>query len=143
MIALDTNILVHAHRSDSTWHDAAMRAVGELAEGRDPWAVAWPCIHEFIAIVTHPGIYRPPSPLDVALEQVDAWKESPSLVLLSEADGYWHVISETLRSSRVEGPRVHDARVAALCLQHGITELWTADRDFGRFPELRVRNPLL
>jgi toxin-antitoxin system PIN domain toxin len=143
MIALDTNILVHAHRRDSTWHDAASRAVQRLAEGRDPWAIAWPCIHEFIAIVTHPGIYKAPSSLDVALGQVDAWMESPSLVLLSEADGYWTVASDTLRSSRVNGPRVHDARVAAICLQHGITELWTADRDFGRFPSLKVRNPLL
>ncbi len=143
MIALDTNILVHAHRRDSTWHDAASRAVRELAESRDPWAIPWPCIHEFIAIVTHPGIYQPPTSLDAALDQVDAWMESPSLVLVSEADGYWKVASSTLRSSRVDGPRVHDARVAAICLQHGITELWTADRDFGRFPSLRVKNPLL
>lgn len=40
------------------------------------------------------------------------------------------------------GPRVHDARVAALCLQHGVTELWSLDRDHGRIPELKVQNPL-
>ncbi|GAG29059.1 unnamed protein product [marine sediment metagenome] len=143
MIALDTNILVHAHRQDSMWHGAAFEAVHGLAEGRDPWAIAWPCIHEFIAIVTHPGIFDPPTLLDGAVEQVNAWMGSPSLVLLSEADGYWEVLENTLRKSRVDGPRVHDARVASICLQYGITELWTADRDFSRFPSLKVRNPLL
>ena len=142
MIALDTNILVHAHRRDSAWHEAASRTVQGLAEGRDAWAIAWPCIHEFIAIVTHPGIFKPPTSIDAALDQVDAWMESPSLVLLSEADGFWSVACDTLRASRVDGPRVHDARVAAICLQHGIAELWTADRDFSRFPSLKVINPL-
>ena len=143
MIALDTNILVHAHRRDSTWHEAASRTVKGLAEGRDAWAIPWPCIHEFIAIVTHPGIFRPATSIDAALDQVDVWMESPSLVLLSEADGFWSVARDTLRSSRVDGPRVHDARVASICLQHGIAELWTADRDFSRFPSLKVSNPLL
>ena len=143
MIAIDTNILVHAHRRDSTWHAPAYKAVGGLVGGRDPWTIPWPCIHEFIAIVTHPGIFKPPSTLDEALDQVDSWIESPTLVTLSEADGYWDVLSGTLRTSRVDGPRVHDARVASICLQHGITELWTADRDFGRFPRLKVRNPML
>ena len=78
-----------------------------------------------------------------ALAQVDAWMESPSLVVLSEAPGYWERLSETLRASGVTGPQVHDARVAAMCLHHGVTELWTADRDFGRFPSLKVRNPLV
>ncbi|MBW2264525.1 MAG: VapC toxin family PIN domain ribonuclease, partial [Deltaproteobacteria bacterium] len=111
MIAIDTNILVHAHRRDSTWHAPAYKAVGGLVEGRDPWTIPWPCIHEFIAIVTHPGIFKPPSTLDEALDQVDSWIESPTLVTLSEADGYWDVLSGTLRTSRVDGPRVHDARV--------------------------------
>jgi predicted nucleic acid-binding protein len=77
MIALDTNILVYAHRRDSRWHEAASRVVRELAEGR------------------------------------------------------------------VTGPRIHDARIAALCLHHGVRELSSADRDFSRFPRLATRNPLL
>ncbi len=143
MIAIDTNILVYAHREDSTWHDAAYHCVVELAEGRDAWAIPWPSIHEFLAIVTHPRIYAPPSPLAIALGQVQAWLEAPSLVLLGETDEYWQQLQGLLRSARVSGPQVHDARVAALCLEHGITELWTADRDFSRFPALKVRNPLL
>ncbi len=143
MIAVDTNILVYAHRNDSAWHDAASRCVASLAEGRSPWCIPWPCIHEFIAVVTHPRIFAPPSKLAEALDQVEAWVESSSLVLLTETSEYWKTLRGCLENSRVAGPQVHDARVAALCRLHGVRELWTADRDFSRFPEIAMRNPLV
>ena len=143
MIAVDTNILVYAHREDSPWHAAALHAVTGLAEGRSAWAIPWPCVHEFIAIVTHPRIYRPPTPLAIALDQVSAWLESPTLVRLAENESYWDALRECLLAGRVAGPQVHDARIAALCLAHGVRELWTHDRDFGRFSGLVVRNPLV
>jgi toxin-antitoxin system PIN domain toxin len=143
MIAVDTNLLVYAHREDSPWHDAAYASIAELAEGRGSWAIPWPCLHEFLAIVTHPKIYAPPTPLAAALEQAEAWLESPSLVLLSESEGYWPELRLTLQVGRVAGPQVHDARIAALCQSHGVREFWSADRDFGRFPALQVKNPLV
>lgn len=143
MIAVDTNILVYAHREDSPWHAAALHAVTGLAEGRSAWAILWPCVHEFIAIVTHPRIYRPPTPLAIAIDQVSAWLESPTLVRLAENESYWDALRECLLAGRVAGPQVHDARIAALCLAHGVRELWTHDRDFGRFSGLVVRNPLV
>lgn len=143
MIALDTNLLVYAHREESPWHAAAYALVAGLAEGRTPWAIPWPCLHEFLAIVTHPRIYAPPSPLSTALEQVDAWLESPSLIVLSEVRESWPQLRDLLLRGRVTGPQVHDARVAALCLVHGVRQLWSADRDFSRFPDLIVRNPLV
>ena len=142
MIAVDTNILVYAHRVDSEWHDHAAKCLRELAEGRAPWAIPWPCVHEFLAIVTHPRIYDPPTPITAALDQMDAWLESPSLVLLTEAGDYWAALRPLLEAGRVVGPRIHDARIAALCRSHGVRELWTADRDFSRFPALVSRNPL-
>lgn len=143
MIALDTNLLVYAHREDSPWHEVAGARVAELAEGRAPWAIPWPCLHEFLAVVTHPRIFAPPTPLPAALEQVAAWIESPSLVLLAEAGGYWSELRASLEAGLIAGPLVHDARVVALCRLHGVQELWSADRDFGRFPGLKVRNPLI
>jgi len=143
VIAVDTNVLVYAHREDSPWHDAAYTRIAELAEGRAPWAIPWPCLHEFIAIVTHPRIYAPPSPPAAAVDQVDAWLESPSVTLLCESERYWPTLKVLVQDGRVTGPLVHDARVAALCLLHGVRELWTADRDFGRFAGLAVRNPLV
>lgn len=143
MIALDTNILVYAHRRDSEWHEPSAEVVRELAERRDTWAIPWPCIHEFLAIVTHPRIWTKPSKLTRALDQVMAWLESPSLILLSEGPGYAEHMAAVLTRSKVSGARVHDARIAALCLHHGARELWSADRDFSRFRSLVVRNPLV
>jgi predicted nucleic acid-binding protein len=100
-------------------------------------------VHEFIGIVTHPRIYRTPTPLPAALDQIDAWLESPSVSLLAESDDHWPALKPLLLAARVAGPQVHDARIAALCLQHGVRELWTADRDFGRFAPLRSVNPLV
>jgi hypothetical protein len=143
MIAVDTNILVYAHREEVSWSSVASESVRSLAEGGEPWAIPWPCIHEFLAIATHPRVFATPTPLERAVDQVQAWLESPSLVLLSEGPGYWARLSEVALVSRVGGAVLHDARIAALCLANGVSELWSADRDFGRFPALNVRNPLV
>jgi uncharacterized protein len=142
VIAVDTNILIYAHRHDASWHEQASAVVRQLAEGPATWAIPWPCVHEFMGIVTHPRIYRPPTPLEIALDQVTAWQESPSLTLLTEGPGAWELLRKVVSQSRVTGPLIHDARVAALCLLHGVRELWTVDRDFSRFTGLAVRNPL-
>lgn len=143
MIAVDTNILVYAHRKDSDWHQPAALAIRTLAEGNGAWAIPWPCVHEFLAVATHPRIFRTPTSIAAALDQVDAWMEAPTLVRLAEDEDYWAVLRTLVVQARIVGPRVHDARIAALCLAHGIRELWTADHDFSTFPSLRVRNPLV
>ena len=143
MIAVDTNLLVYAHRKDSPWHAGAVLCISKLAEGRMAWTIPWPCIHEFLAVVTHPRTFTTPTSLEAAVDQIEAWLESPSLTLLAEGRGFWDHLATQLVVSRAAGPVVHDARVAALCLGHGVAELWSADRDFGRFPDLRVRNPLV
>lgn len=143
MIAVDTNILVYAHRLDTDFHPAAAERVRGLAEGKSAWAIPWPCLHEFFAIATHPKIYDPPSTGDQAIAQLDAWLASPTLVMLGEPPGYWAELKDLLVGGKVAGPMVHDARIAALCLAHGVHELWSADRDFGRFGRLRIRNPLI
>ncbi len=143
MIAVDTNILVYAHRADSEWHAAAVTTVASLANGTASWAIPWPCVHEFLAVVTHPRIFSPPTPPSLACDQVDAWLESPSIALLGEAPSYWATFRALALAGKVAGPLIHDGRVAALCLNHGVSELWTADRDFGRFAGLTVRNPLV
>lgn len=143
MIAVDTNLLVYAHREDSPFHVGAAQCIESLANEPAPWAIPWPCLHEFFAIVTHPRIYAPPTPLDLALDQIDAWLESPSLVLLAESEHHWPELRTLINAARLAGPLVHDARIAALCMQHGVRTLWSADRDFGRFPRLAVVNPLV
>ena len=141
MIAVDTNVLVHAHRGESPWHDAALAALSQLGTAR--WAIPWPCVHEFLAIATHPKIFSPPTPLEKALRAARVWHESPTVVLLGETDEHFNTLDELVTRGRVVGPRVHDARIAAICLQHGVTKLGSADRDFSRFPALKVENPLV
>lgn len=143
MIAVDSNLLVYAHREDSPWHEIAYARMVELAEGRAPWAIPWSCLHEFLAIVTHSRIYNPPTPLEKAIHQVEAWLESPTVVLLSESADYWQLLRATLLGGRVSGPQVHDARIVSICQQQGVRELWSADRDLGRFSGLTILNPLV
>ncbi len=143
MIAVDTNLLVYAHRADSPWNAAARNCIRRLAESSAPWAIPWQCIHEFLAIATHPKIYKPPTPLADAIEQVNCWLESPSLQIIGETDRHWSELSSMVRAGLAVGPLIHDARVAAVCRVHGVTALWSADRDFSRFPGLNVVNPLV
>jgi toxin-antitoxin system PIN domain toxin len=143
LIAVDTNILVYAHRVESPWNHLAKPRLAELAEARGPWAIPWPCLHEFLGFVTHPRICDPPTRLAEALRQVEYWMESPSLVLLTEGPGYWTNFRAIMIQGSIAGPRTHDARIAALCREHGVSTLWSADRDFSRFTGLRVVNPLL
>ena len=143
MIAVDTNILVYAHRADSPHHQAAVELVRGLATGNRPWGLPWPCVHEFLAVTTHPRIYRPPSPAAVAIEAITSLTTSPTVHLLSEAPDHLERLGGLLSHSGVMGPRVHDARIAAICLSHGVDALWSADRDFSWFPALKVVNPLV
>ena len=143
MIAVDSNLLVYSHREDSGFHTTAKGLIDSLRHQSAPWAIPWPCVHEFISIATHPGIYKPASTLSEALGFLDSLFTSPQLHLLSESPGYFEKLRDIATAARLKGPRIHDARIAALCLHHGVSELWSADRDFSAFPQLPVRNPLV
>lgn len=99
-----------------------------LAEGAEPWAIPWPCIYEFLRVVTHPRVYHPPVPLRVALEDTRRILDSPTLVLLHETPSHVDVMMQALRESDVTGNLIHDAHIAALCLERGISELITRPR---------------
>src|SRR5580658_7813642 len=143
MIAVDTNILVYAHRRDSEFFRPAGEAVHRLAENPEHWAIPWPCVHEFLGIVTNRRIFQLPTPIEGAITQVEIWLESPSLRLIGELGIYWQNLAEILRHGKINGPKVHDARIAAICKTHGVSELWSADRDFSRMRGVKVTNPLL
>jgi toxin-antitoxin system PIN domain toxin len=142
MIAVDTNILVYAHRDDSPFYRAASQRLTELSK-QPAWGVPWPCVHEFFSIVTHPAIFKTPTPMPLAIEQIEAMRRNPTLHLLSETDLHWSHLREIIQTSRIRGGAIHDAKIAAICLQHGVRELWSADRDFSRFPKLKTVNPLI
>jgi hypothetical protein len=142
VIAVDTNILVYAHRKDASFHEPARAVLQGLAEGDRAWAIPWPCVHEFCAVVTNPRVWRVATPVHTALDQIEAWRASPKVSFLAEDDGFWQPFQELLRGSRVQGGKVHDARIAALAVYHRVDVLFTADRDFSRFPAVKTENPL-
>lgn len=143
MIAIDTNILVYAHRLEPPFHQTAFEVIKNLAEGSSAWGMPWPCVHEFLAVVTSARVFRNPSPLITALNQISLWKQSPSLRFLAEPEGYWEVFTNSCSNAKVTGPKIHDARIAAICQAHGVDEIWTADRDFQRFSGIKAINPLV
>lgn len=142
MIAVDTNVLVYAHRREATEHRVAVDLLGALACGNRPWAIPWPCIYEFFSVVTNARIWKDAASTPAqAWEQIAAWTDSPSSTLLAETEEFRDHLQAFALRSRVRGPVIHDARVAAICVAHAVEALLTRDRDFSLFPELVVRNP--
>lgn len=141
MIALDTNVLVYARRAELPRHAEALALLTTLAEGSEPWALPWPCVYEFLRVVTHPRVFDPPTDIDAALADLESLLASPSLVLLGEGPGHPAHLRRLVAGGRASGNLVHDAHIAALVAEHGARELWTTDRDFARFPGVVIRDP--
>lgn len=139
MIAVDTNILVYAHRTETPKHKPALEWLHHLTEGDVPWALPVFCLGEFIRVVTHRRIFDPPSTLDQALEALQGLLESPSLRLLTPGPSYFDHLASMLRVSEATGNLVYDAQIAALCREHGVDTILTEDRDFQRFPKLKFK----
>lgn len=140
MIAVDTNVLVYARRSTAPQHATAVDLLERLATGSAPWALPYPCLVEFLRVVTHKA-FAP------AIGMADAWKNvavlaaSPSVQVLMPTSRHLDVLRDVCDESGATGDLVFDAQVVALCLQHGVRELLTADRDYRRFRGLKVRDP--
>jgi toxin-antitoxin system PIN domain toxin len=143
MTAVDANILIYGAHEQSPWHRTARDLLTELAEGKGDWAIPWPCVHEFLSISTNRKIYQPPLKMETAFAVIEHWMKSPTLRLIGESGGHWAELKALATAGRVAGPIIHDTRIAAICRQHGVTEFWTADRDFARFPTLNAVNPLI
>ena len=143
MIAVDTNLLVYAHRRESLIGDEAHALMVDLAEGDRAWAIPWPCCYEFLSVVTNRRIGKDDaSTPEQAWRQFEAWTASPSIRMIGETADFARTLQRFVHRPHVVGGVVHDARIAALCVAHGVETLFTRDRDFSLFPELRTHNPL-
>lgn len=143
MICIDTNLLVHAHQRESNLHLSAKSFVKQLGENPAPWTICYHSLVEFFGIVTKSSFWTQPSSAQEAFDQIHAWRESPSLRVLYDSAACFDLLEDLVISGRVTGPMVHDARIAACCLSHGVRLLYTVDRDFSRFPRLKTSNPLV
>jgi predicted nucleic acid-binding protein len=118
------------------------RLLRTLAEGFAPWAVPWPCIYEFFSVVTNVRIWKSAaSTPDQAWTQLEAWFAAPTVRLLAETDDLQARLAPLARRPRVRGPIIHDARIVAICIAHGVERLLTRDRDFSLFPEFVTLDP--
>ena len=138
MIAVDTNILIYAHRGETGLHEVAASRLTALAEGVARWALPVFCVTEFMRVVTHPRVFNPPSTVAAAglfLERVAA---APSCELVRPGPEFLEHLLAAARQSNANGNLMFDAQIAALCREHGIDSILTNDRDFGRFEPLRM-----
>jgi hypothetical protein len=141
LIAVDTNILVYAYNEASPLHERALAATDRLVS-EPSWGLPWIVAGEFYAVLTDARLWREPQ-VDAALAALDAWIATPGARLLAEPPGHWPRLRTLLAAARPLGHKVHDARIAGVCLSAGVTELWSSDHDFSWYPQLRVRNPLV
>lgn len=138
MIAVDTNVLVRAHRRELPLHEQALARLRQLVEGGLPWALPVFCVAEFVRVVTHPKVFDPPSTLGEALGALEGLLASANLQILSPGPRHPAVLLRLLREGDARGNLAFDAQIAAVCLEHGALDLLTLDRDFDRFKDLRT-----
>ncbi len=143
MIAIDTNILIYAHVPSFVQHAPALAALEKLANSGAAWAVPWPCAHEFCAVISNKKWRNDALDATAAVAILRSWENAPNFRFLGATHQHLNYFAQTLLLSGVSGGQIHDARIAATCLEHNVSELWSADRDFSRFVGLRMRNPLI
>ncbi len=138
MIAIDTNILVSAHREESPTHTRALKRLTQFALGEDAWAVPVFCLAEFVRVVTHPKIFDPPSTIAQAHGAIESLIESDTLRVLYPGPRFPALFLATLREGDARGNLTFDAQIAAVCLEQGVSKLLTLDRDFSRFAGIEI-----
>lgn len=140
MILVDANVLLYAYQPQSPSHVRCRAWVEENFSGEEPVCLAWVTILAFIRISTNPRVFGEPLLAAEAVSTVSSWLERPSVSVLEAGERCWEILRTLLVEAQVSGPLVMDAFLAALALENGAT-LVTTDRDFARFPQLKIRNP--
>jgi toxin-antitoxin system PIN domain toxin len=135
VIAVDTNVLVYAHRAETSQHHAALRRLKGLVEGSAPWAIPIFSLGEFVRVVTHARALHPPTDLETALGFLAQVLDSPSVRLLLPGPTFPERFADACRDGRADGNLAFDAQIVAVCREHGVAEILTEDRDFGRFTD--------
>ena len=138
MKALDTNVLIHAHRKEMAKHAEANQLIHTLAEGSRPWGLPIFCLGEFLRVVTHRRVFTPPTAMRNALGALESLLESPSVRLLVPGERFWSFFHSTISQGQATGNVVFDAQIVAVCLEHGVDSLISEDRGLKRFGNIHV-----
>ena len=138
MIAVDTNVLIHAHREESPKHRAALARLAALAGSGEAWGVPVFCLGEFLRLVTHRRLFDPPYSAAEACEALTRLLAVGNVSVLMPGPGYPDRLREAVLEAGAAGNLVFDAQIAALCRDRGVSALLTEDRDFERFGNLHI-----
>lgn len=147
MIVLDANVLLYAYDSTSLHHRRAAEWITQVFSGSEPVGIPWQTVISFLRVVTNPRLPGDRYTVEEGIAVVERWLEQPCVRLLgpqTEGRGelYWSILKQTIQEGQARGPLLGNAHLAALTTATGGV-LYSTDQDFGRFPRLRWKNPLL
>jgi hypothetical protein len=141
LILVDANLLIYAYDASSPRHVAARQWLEEALVGVEPVRLPLQSVLAFVRIGTDPRVFERPLDSAEAIAIVESWLTRPTARLVTPGEGHWRILADVARAGQARGPRLMDAHLAALAIEHGAT-LMSADRGFARFPGLRFRNPI-
>ena len=140
MILVDANVLLYAYQARAEAHERCRAWVERVFSGEEPVAIAWVTVLAFVRISTNPRVFEQPLLASEALAAVASWLQRPCVSVLEAGEACWEIFRELVVEAQVTGPLVMDAFLAALAIENGAT-LVTTDRDFARFPKLKLFDP--
>jgi toxin-antitoxin system PIN domain toxin len=141
MTLVDVNVLLYAYNPSFPRHERARGWLERTFSAPEPVRLAWMTILAFLRIVTNPRAFEHPLSGAEARAIVSDWLVQPSMGILEPGERHWPILSELMATVQARGSLVMDAHLAALAMEHGAI-LCTSDRDFARFPKLRLLDPL-
>jgi len=141
VILPDVNVLVYAFRDASPGHAQYRDWLRARVAAHEAFGLSDLVLSGVLRVLTHPAVFSPPTPLEPALEFVEALRTQPNAVILSPGARHWDIFTALCTNARAKGNLIPDAYHAALAIEHGC-EWITTDRDYSRFPGLRWRHPL-
>jgi len=141
VILVDANLLLYAYNTSAEDHSKAKDWLETVFSGTEPVALCWPVLLAFLRIATNPRAFPRPLSRTEAAVIVSEWLEQPQTVIIGPAENHWTILQRTLSDGKASGVLVSDAHLAALAVEHGAT-LYSTDRDFTRFTNLKLENPL-
>ncbi|MGH9225356.1 MAG: TA system VapC family ribonuclease toxin [Acidimicrobiales bacterium] len=138
---VDANVLVHASDSSSPFHTRALGLLGQLAMGPEPVYVFWPVAMAYLQIVTDEAVFDHPLTRQQAKENLEDLLGNPNVLAVGEEDAFWEAYGPTAAHVFLQGDFVALGYLVGLMRQHGVSTIWTHDRDFRQYPGIVVRNP--
>ena len=140
MIIVDANILLYAYDRSSPRHARARTWLEATMDGSDELRFGLVTLLAFLRISTNPAVFHRPLRSSQAIAIVTSLLSGRSVGIATPSDRHWRILDELANKGQARGPMLTDAHIAALAMEHGAS-LATTDRDFARFPGLRLIDP--